>query len=909
MIKETNQFDDQPDAEASRARSLESHVAAFISLHEEGEGVALDAYCDRCPDDLRDEVKAHCESYLEARAVLSDSVPASKVAGTVERDVLGDFRLIRELGRGGMGVVYLAKQESLGRLVALKVLPPHLTRSEAQVERFRRESRKAGALKHPAIVPVYTVGECDDHHYYAMEYVEGTALGDEIQHRRDTDRPFDDPAYPAHVAMQLAEALQYSHESGVIHRDIKPHNVMLDHTGEPRLVDFGLALDPQEEGLTRTDEVAGTYHYMSPEQAGGSRELTAASDVYSLCVVLYEMLTLERPIDADTPTQLLARIPLVEPRPITELQPHVPKDLDTICRKGLAKLPHHRYSSAGALAEDLRRFLRHEAIHARPPSTVERAARFVRARRRGLAVAAFLIALGVLATGTVAMRWQREARVDRFLRQTETRLEDPVALAQRFLDAEPSLFSGAAVSSTSSSAPSAVELRDLAVRLRAVRADVSDEKRRQIDDWLGTIRSVGVVLKERGMALAGMGIAGVEIVDGGDETASVNSGESLRAGQLREASTEDQLLGLHLMREAAVLLDDDMDLREVIERAGLATLILRSDPDHAGAAVDVRRMDRLSGRLGPIRRVGVLPLEVGLPVGFYRVAVEGMGRRLELHVDLREAATEVRHHVDLATRAGEGALRAVPGLDDMIAIAGGRYEFSIKSGLRGDDEPWLPRVVDIASFRIDRGPVTNGQYAAFLEQSERSEPAFWIDADSRGDGSRGDDWADRPVVGVSLADARAFAAWAGKRLPTAAEWEWAMGRVDGGRFPWGDDAGRIDEFVPGSYGERLRAADHATIVALLDDWLPANGRSAVLAGGPRGFQQVFGGVWEWTETVHVEWIDDTLRPNPTFHHLRGGSWFSLNRDDLARLGVQLTAFSLATHGQFDYGFRCVVSEP
>lgn len=318
---------------------------------------------------------------------------------------LGEYRLLREIGRGGMGVVFEAEESRLGRRVALKVLPPHLTRGPRQIERFRREAAAAARLKHPGIVQIYEVGEVEGTHYFAMELVEGRPLDVVLEELRDENGDFSQGFGEARISAalpggymtqvltcvaQAAEALAAAHEQGVIHRDIKPQNLMLDG-GQLRVVDFGLCKDLARQEISQSREVAGTPEYMSPEQVSGLRQLDARSDIYSLGVVLFELLTLDRPFHAEGPTALMQAISTQEPRPPRRLNPRIPRDVEVICRKCLERDPAHRFATAAELAADLRRFLRHEPIEARPQGTATRILKL--ARRRTAASVAVLLAV------------------------------------------------------------------------------------------------------------------------------------------------------------------------------------------------------------------------------------------------------------------------------------------------------------------------------------------------------------------------------------------------------------------------------------------------------------------------------------------------------------------------------------
>jgi serine/threonine protein kinase/TolB-like protein/Tfp pilus assembly protein PilF len=285
-----------------------------------------------------------------------DSFESGPVA--IPRD-FDDYELLKEIGRGGQGVVYRARQKSLNRTVALKVIGVGRWATEAHLKRFRLEAEAAASLNHPFIVPIHEIRERHDYCYFSMNLVEGGQLDEVVKHQEISIRR------AAELIAKLARTVHYAHEHGILHRDIKPGNVLLDKEGEPHLTDFGLArLVESESNFTRTTEMLGTPSYMAPEQANNA-ELTAAADVYGLGAVLYQLLTGNPPFVGRSTYETVRLVLESEPRQPRLLNPKVDRDLATICLKCLEKDPKRRYSSALALAQDLERWLRHEPIQAR----------------------------------------------------------------------------------------------------------------------------------------------------------------------------------------------------------------------------------------------------------------------------------------------------------------------------------------------------------------------------------------------------------------------------------------------------------------------------------------------------------------------------------------------------------------
>lgn len=359
---------------------------------------------------------------------------------------LGDFRILRELGRGGMGIVYEAEQLSLGRKVALKVLPFASMLDKQQLARFKNEARAAATLDHPNIVAIYSVGTERGVHYYAMQLIEGQSLAQVIEALRGRVRDQTPPPHPtgkglgegaaladtrpvaklstlpdptsreyfraiAKLGIQAAEALDHAHQNGILHRDVKPGNLLVDDSGKLWVTDFGLARIETEAGMTMTGDVLGTLRYMSPEQAIGKRAvIDHRSDVYSLGLTLYELLTLRPAFAGDDRPKLLLKIAAEEPTEPRQINPRIPQDLETIVLKAIEKDAADRYESAGELAADLRRFVEDRPILARRPTLAANVRRWARRHAGLITLSAFilLIAVAGLATSTFLIR--REAK-------------------------------------------------------------------------------------------------------------------------------------------------------------------------------------------------------------------------------------------------------------------------------------------------------------------------------------------------------------------------------------------------------------------------------------------------------------------------------------------------------------------
>ncbi len=403
--------------------ALAERVAALAERLRRGEVVDLD---DRDGEELRDLLPT-----IRMMADWSRRPPT-----TTDLRLLGDFRMIRELGRGGMGIVYEAIQISLGRRVALKVLRDSAAVDPRRLCRFQVEAQAAASLRHPHIVPVFATGSEDGIAYYAMQYIECRDLariindlrGDESTHATGVDSRRTAPRKPlfdqsasferdvARLARQAAMGLEHAHANDILHRDVKPSNLLIDEKDHLWITDFGLARIRGGLDLTQTDEALGTPRYMSPEQALGSRTpVDGRTDVYSLGATIYEILTLVTPFPGDDRLDLLRRITQEEPIPPRRVDPRIPVELETIVLKAMAKVPAERYATAGELADDLGRFLEDRPIRARRPSLLIRAGKWTRRHRKLMTVAGatgLLLAVILAAAGfqyTVELRRQRVA--------------------------------------------------------------------------------------------------------------------------------------------------------------------------------------------------------------------------------------------------------------------------------------------------------------------------------------------------------------------------------------------------------------------------------------------------------------------------------------------------------------------
>jgi serine/threonine-protein kinase len=338
--------------------------------------------------------------------------------------LISGFRLVSLIGRGGMGQVWEARQLSLDRAVAMKFVR-HDRVTDRNLRYFEREARAGGRLAHPGLVTVYESGVSDGLAWIAMELVSGCwSLRDVLEEQvRRKEFPEGYDREVARLVAEIAQAMEAAHANGVVHRDLKPQNILLTPEGRPKVGDFGLARILGESGLSRSDERPGTDHYMSPEQVGAKKaELDHRTDVFSLGVVLYELLTLQRPFQGDTTHQVHAQILSKDPPDPRTIRSRIPRDLAVICLKALEKERRKRYATMADLAEDLKRFLADEPIAARSPSRVERLARWTR-RNPGRSAAGLLALALPLAGG---FEWKRVAMAAERKAALAARCESPI---------------------------------------------------------------------------------------------------------------------------------------------------------------------------------------------------------------------------------------------------------------------------------------------------------------------------------------------------------------------------------------------------------------------------------------------------------------------------------------------------
>ena len=419
---------------SSASTELDEIIAEYIFAEEAGELVSRDELLATYPDYAgqlqqfftdRDQFR-RLASPLSPEAARRNDLPASV-------RYFGDYELLDEIAQGGMGVVYKARQKTLNRIVAVKmVLAGHLA-SDQDIKRFEEEAKTAATLKHRSIVPIHEVGRNHGQHYFSMDFVDGPNLAEVIR----TDPP--SPKKAARIIQEVAEAVNYAHQEGIVHRDIKPSNILIDPSGDVQITDFGLALRVGDGSqLTQSGQILGTPAYMPPEQALGKRDLVGpASDIYAMGAVLFEMLTGRPPFRGESASDTIRQLLDTEPLAPRQLNTKTPRDLETICLKCLDKQPHQRYGTAALLADDLSRFLANKPIHARPVGRLERVARWARREPKVAMLtmtAAFLLVAGAIVSTLLAIEAEKRANSERTQRALVERRETEANEARKLAE-------------------------------------------------------------------------------------------------------------------------------------------------------------------------------------------------------------------------------------------------------------------------------------------------------------------------------------------------------------------------------------------------------------------------------------------------------------------------------------------
>jgi len=776
---------------------------------------------------------------------------------------IGKYTMLREIGRGGMGAaVWLARDEIFCRDVALKIVTEMASMSAQEIERFEREIRSAGKLTHPHVVRVFDEGRTESMRYFVMEYVPGHDVAKEIllQEGEGDDTPCALPAFAsaayipavAELCADVAEALEHAHSQGIVHRDVKPRNLLLDRDGRVYISDFGLARDSRFVAISHNGAILGTPYYMSPEQARvlGGTTVDHRTDVFSLGVVLYELLTLRRPFEGRTSDEVRARIQFDNPPPVHRLNPRVPVDLATICHGALEKDVGARYASAAAMAEDLRRFLSHQRILFRPPPWWRRAVDNARRHSVGLAAAVCLVCLLGVTIWWANKEGARQHLVEKMtslaaLEPVGLDVQDTTRLARGFNDLR------------TLDAAGYVGTEQESTHLEALNRAYADLERRLVGE---------------GLALAGN-------KDEIDTEAQATADEQVMSGITKLAN--------------AALIFGRFDLMHYLNANPFAQRLTVRVSDGAGrelgGRVGYRVINPITGQPKELRDLGTLPLTArDVPYGFLRIVVmiDGTGMREFSRYFKRGGAEVVIEHVVRPEQQD---------VTGMVPIDGGVLELH-------DEDCHLSGInncrLSIEPFLLDRYEVSNADYRKFLhDRPDIAAPKYW---ELIAPGSKED---ALPVVFISWHQALAYAEWAGKRLPTQAEWTLAARGPEGRRYPWpnavsGEYRGNTKQWIePGDAQKVEPYLQRASIVTSHPDAATAS-----------GLYHMLGNVAEWTESLAPERQADGFETRYYTRVVIGDAWFAANYP--GRPG-DLTTFEskgdAPSHACCWVGFRCAHS--
>lgn len=694
--------------------------------------------------------------------------------GGLQGQQLGNYQLDREIARGGMGVIYLANEtpnvgsngsESAftGNQVVIKVLP-QIQRSKPEIfERFQREAQAASKLDHPHSLQILDSGETEGIAWYAMPFVEGHDLHEEIQAQKE-DPPavlwpgFSQGNYIAKVVKEtagIADALSGFHLQGITHRDIKPRNLLLDKKGHLMLADFGLAKISELETLTQSGAVQGTPHYMSPEQARVLRApIDHRTDIYSLCVVLYELLSLKRPYDSESPDVVVSQIAAGNPTPLRKASPRTPRDLILICEKGMAHRPRDRYQSAKELSLDLQRFLDLEAVLAKPAPLAQRSKRFVRAHRLAIGIGLLLIAM--CAAWLASAQWQRTQELKENWHQAFLAVTKPEPTVEAFRQA------------------------NLALEAMHLHGTANTDESSLVHSILEKERLTRYEQLKR----------------------LLDTGKGRGSMQGRKKSYRLSTHQLSLVRAHELAVESNRIFPEdpiFAERALVATLLPsisidlpQADGRETGFRAWAFPMDQVTSIHGSPVDLGELPVrDHSLSNGDWRILIKPEdGSFYEYDRTIRDSKSEYTIHAQTPALA--------PNAERMVLITPEENQFPTADPRTGEPTEgccFSPTPLPLADYWIDQAVVTNGQYLDYLSASGAPAPPVWNracdDGEFNGDwrelptGDVGEAWLDLPATCIPGIEAIGFAEFYGKRLASHYEMEYALRGPELLAFPWG----------------------------------------------------------------------------------------------------------------------------
>ncbi|MEQ8764810.1 MAG: bifunctional serine/threonine-protein kinase/formylglycine-generating enzyme family protein [Planctomycetota bacterium] len=826
---------------------------------------------DRDPDEWENRVRLRCESEPEVADEVLRLLSATEASEHLLEPPeppplpkLSGFELEEEIGHGGTGVVHRARDGQTGSVFAIKLLRSRLGLTEREVGEFLKEPQRISTLQHPGIIRVLKVDQEEGVPYFVMELAEGGSLEDWLEMHRDgglesahRDTTFGSPGEPysirvAELVLQIAEALDHAHAQGIIHRDIKPANVLLDEAGRPRVTDFGLARVLDVESVSTG--VAGTIHAMSPEQTKGeSGGLDYRTDVYSLGVVLYELLTLQRPFEHSDPLRLIANIQNRQPPRPGSIDGQIPTALEAVCLKAMEKEREARYATARDFADDLEKVLKRGSPRAERLFRIRRAWNRCRRYRRPIVTTLGLVGLGAVTIG--AREIQKDWREAEELRSRVT-AELQIPSAERIGQTE-----------------EIQQLQDQRKRLAGTTfgGDSNGELVDRVDEYLNEVQQDWEkrIVESLFSQLEESGPRELLALNGGLFAESVNGVADIR----------------RVFDEA-----NHVELKEPEKWLWPRVSITVGQAAQSTASLTIQALSMVAKAHGD-------PLESDLPLPVVRRPLAPGYYRFELHSEdsgLREfdrLITGFEWKVDLELPAA-GGLRK---FNEEVFIAGGHLNGP------SEMEPMCPigaEGIDVAPFYIDAHEVTLGEFREFLEATERPAPYAWQFLPA------GNEYDDYPAVYLSWYDARAYCEWVGKRLPTHAEWELAARGSSRAEYPWQlSDEGDVNRANTAGPIRSRRGPQEGLAVFLKEAERVDSRPDATTA---TGLYHMLGNVSEFTSTWIVE-KSQTGAAEVRLHqvYVMGGAW---NADAWqSTLAVHRTFGSDTTHKDVQIGFRCARS--